>query len=122
VFKVVILIKRKPGMTRAAFIDYYENNHAPLGYSFMPGIRSYTRRYLSSIDGSPDEDRPFDAVTELWFDDRGAFDDAMVGFADPEVAGQIARDEESLFDRTCIHLLAVTEYDTPVDPTHEEKS
>ena len=29
--KVVTLIQRKPGTTRAAFKDYYEKNHAPLG-------------------------------------------------------------------------------------------
>jgi uncharacterized protein (TIGR02118 family) len=120
VFKVLILLKRNPGMTMAEFIDYYENHHAPLGYSFMTGVRRYVRRYLSSVDGSPDADLPFDAVTELWFDDRGAFDKAMAGFADPDVAGQIARDEENLFDRTRIHMLAVTEYDTQIDQLTEE--
>ena len=36
-FKVMVMIKRKPGMSMADFINYYETRHAPLGASKLPG-------------------------------------------------------------------------------------
>ena len=36
--KVAALIKRKPGLTRAEFMDYYERSHAPLARKSFPQL------------------------------------------------------------------------------------
>jgi hypothetical protein len=62
--KVVTLIQRKPGTTRAAFKDYYEKNHAPLGTRYFP-FDKYCRNHL---DASEPADVPFDVYMEAWLD------------------------------------------------------
>ena len=81
-FKFIALIKRKQGMSRQEFIDYYENHHAKLGPSMFPDIfakcRLYRRNYLVFDDPFPSDaaykDRQttagFDVVTECMFDTR----------------------------------------------------
>ena len=113
-FQVLILLKRKPGLSMANFVDYYESRHAPLGFSYMPSARRYARRYLSSTDRGSTDEPEFDVVTEIWFDDRAAYDAAMAVLAQPEIAERIARDEENLFDRRRTRMLFVTEHETRV--------
>ena len=62
--KVVTLIQRKPGTTRAAFKDYYEKNHAPLGSRYFP-FDKYVRNHL---DSSEPADAPFDVYMEAFLD------------------------------------------------------
>jgi uncharacterized protein (TIGR02118 family) len=110
--KVIALLKSKPGLTRAEFIDYYETRHAPLIRSIAPQIRDYRRNYLEA-DGAilaPGAGLPdFDVITELWFDDQSAFDAAMVAFTDPQNAARIAHDEENVFDRSRTRFFVVAE-------------
>ncbi len=62
--KSVCLLSHRPGSTRAAFRDYYENNHFRLGSRYFP-FRKYVRNHvLSSVD-----DVDFDVLTEFFFDD-----------------------------------------------------
>ena len=39
-FKAMVMIKRKRGMSMQDFINYYETRHAPLGYSKVPDRKS----------------------------------------------------------------------------------
>ena len=66
--KVVTLIQRKPGTTRAAFKDYYEKNHAPLGSRYFP-FDKYVRNHL---DSSEPADVPFDVYMEAFLDRQKA--------------------------------------------------
>ncbi len=62
--KVVTLIQRKPGTTRAAFKEYYEKNHAPLGTRYFP-FDKYVRNH---VDSSVPADLPFDVYMEAFLD------------------------------------------------------
>lgn len=94
--KAVALLKRRDDISHAEFVDYYETRHVPLILSLLPGIAGYTRNYadfseaITGPDASPFD---FDVVTELWFDDRAAYDAAMAVAATPGVAAKIAEDE-----------------------------
>ena len=110
--KVIAMLKRKSGLTDDEFVAYYETRHAPLILSIAPQIRDYRRNYLRQegailADGATQPD--FDVVTELWFDDKSAFDAAMAAFTAPANAARIARDEENVFDRSRTMFFVVTE-------------
>ena len=67
--KVMTVIPRKPGTTRAQFKAYYENNHAPLGTRYFP-FDKYCRNHL---DGSIPADVGFDVLMESWLDREKAY-------------------------------------------------
>lgn len=111
--KIVTLLKRKPGMSRDAFIAHYEQVHAPLAVTLIPGLVGYRRSYIDPSRpafGQNSESPGFDAITELLFADEAAYEGALAAFARPEVAAAIAADEENLFDRTCIKAYVVEEH------------
>jgi uncharacterized protein (TIGR02118 family) len=80
--KRVTLMTRKPGMSRAAFADYWINVHAPLLASH-PAVKrltiNVTQQWLRSSVRTEDPEDPLrstilartpDGIVELWFDDR----------------------------------------------------
>lgn len=115
-FKVVTLLKRRPGMSLEEFIDYYEKEHAVLGAAKLRGHAiHYTRRYLlplPSVRPAAARDPDYDVVMEVWYEDRAAYDRALDMLRAPVNAAEIAADEERLFDRTMIRSFAVEEYVT----------
>jgi hypothetical protein len=66
--KVVTLIQRKPGTTRAAFKEYYEKNHAPLGSRYFP----FTKYCRNHLDSSIPADVPYDVYMEAFLDRQKA--------------------------------------------------
>lgn len=108
--KVVALMKRKAGLSRAELIDYYENRHVPLIRSLVPEIRDYRRSYVDTSVSVPFAAVPdFDVITEIWFDDQASYDRFLERCADPDIARRVAEDEENVFDRSATRLFAVEE-------------
>jgi deoxyribodipyrimidine photolyase-like uncharacterized protein len=104
-FKLIVMTKRKAGMSMEDFIDYYENGHSVLMKSFYPQMRKYVRNYLYTVtnDMCVDGEMPYDCVTEAYFDDEAAWLDVVNKMAaDPEKTALHAADEENLFDRSKI--------------------
>jgi uncharacterized protein (TIGR02118 family) len=100
-------LKRRPDLQRPAFFDWWLNQHAPLAVK-IPGLR----RYHISLVAVP-EDRAFDGVAELWFDDAAAL---AAGFASE--AGKITRTDGATHTSR-IERLHVEEYpfvDTGTSP------
>ena len=111
-FKSVALLRCKAGMSREAFIAYYENSHVPLIRRLLPEICGYRRNFIelegafiNAGTGAPD----FDVITEIWFADRAAYDAAMARHERPEVGGAIAADEENFLDRSMTRMFVVDE-------------
>jgi len=107
--KSIALLRRRADLSREAFIDYYERQHAPLILSLLPGIVEY-RRNFALFDGAyvnpgaaPFD---FDVITELRFAD---YDAAMAVATRPDVAGRIAADEENFLDRSATRMFLVEE-------------
>ena len=112
-FKVIGLLKRKPGMTMEAFRDYYESHHRLIGEKYLRDHAvKYMRRYLTPfadpLTGAAPE-QPCDVVMEIWYRDRAAFEAAVATFVRPDVAAEIAADEEELFDRASNRFYFVDE-------------
>lgn len=109
--KVVVLAKRKPGMSMAAFKDYYENHHSVRGARNFPHMASYKRTYLTPV--GTDEEPPFDCVTESCFATEEDYQKSMAHFAeDPATAEAHFADEENLFDRSKIWAFIADECST----------
>lgn len=112
-FKAIALLKCKEGLSRAEFIHYYETRHVPLILSHQPQIRDYRRNFIN-LEGAfiyPGTTAPdFDVVTELWFDSRAAYDEALAVITRKDVAEIIARDEENFLDRSKTRFFTVDEH------------
>jgi hypothetical protein len=115
-FKLVILAKRKPGMSMEAFREYYETRHAVLVQNITPpGIKGYRRSYLTPFQDalSGQHGAAFDVVTETWFENEDAFRRIFETLGkEPEKTAVIAADEENLFDRSSIRWFTATEAGT----------
>jgi hypothetical protein len=110
--KLVILLKKKSGMSFEAFQNYYENNHSKL-IRLIPRVQRYFRRYLHPLVEHPmntvDESAEFTVITELWFKTRADLDFAMARCADPYVFKTLEEDEQNLFDRSKTRINVVEE-------------
>ena len=100
--KVITLLSRKAGISKADFRKYYENNHRLIGEKYLGGYAAhYQRRYVCSAtpDAQYGIEPDFDVVMEIWFPDPAAMQKAMAALAQPTAQAEIIADEEQLFDR-----------------------
>ena len=75
-YKILLFMKRRPGMTMDDFVDYYENRHVPLALKYASRMSGYTRRYLTpqpTPETGQTDELPYDVITELSFDDETTF-------------------------------------------------
>ena len=114
--KLILLAKRKAGMSREAFIDYYENQHVPLVGRLAPGQSAYRRNYVrhDRVAIPPDftGELEYDVVTEVIWKDRESHARTMEKAADPEIAQQIAEDEEKFFERESMRFFVVETHES----------
>ena len=80
-FKAVILLARREGMSRAEFREWWLDHHAGLA-STLPGLRELRFNLVASDDAT------YDGVSELWFDSQEAFERAYAS----EVGRRVAED------------------------------
>ncbi|MEN3976438.1 EthD domain-containing protein [Emcibacter sp. SYSU 3D8] len=114
-FKTVCLLKRRQGMSFEDFVTYYETHHRKIGEKVLPTCVRYMRRYLrpvpNPVTGEAAE-LDYDVLTEMWFETREAFEAAMTALSAPEVAAEIAEDEEKLFDRSKNRFCTIEEHES----------
>ncbi|HKQ84289.1 MAG TPA: EthD domain-containing protein [Steroidobacteraceae bacterium] len=110
--KLVVLLKKKPGMSFEEFQQYYENTHCKF-IRLIPRVQRYFRRYLHPLEGHPvntrDDSLEYHVITELWFNSREDLDFAMRRNAEPDVLDVLIPDEEKLFDRSKTRVNIVEE-------------
>jgi hypothetical protein len=99
VVRMAALLRRKAGLSRAGFIDYYECHHAPLALDLFqegghPSFAEYRRSYPLA-----DARARFDALTEIAFWDRTGFDAFLRLYAIPERERALSGDEENFLER-----------------------
>lgn len=114
--KIVVLQKRKPGLTREQFRDYYEKTHAPLVASLMPSMIGYRRNYPTGEgfrrDGSPAPEPDFDVITEVFYESREAQMKGLEQINDPEYLKLMTEDELNFVDQSSIRIYTVEEHET----------
>jgi hypothetical protein len=117
-FKLIFTIKKKTGLSRAEFIEYYETKHAPLVRRLFPPAAEYRRNYIMTEGPAVDvvfkglatdpvyggdklQDAlvsDFDVITEVLFDDLEQLKANVGAMEDPEIFRQIRNDEPNLFE------------------------
>lgn len=85
--KFMVVCHRRPDWTREEFRRYFKTVHEPLALA-LPGLRRYVQSFAT-----PDErrDPQWDAVIELWFDDRAAMEAAWRSEAGARAGADNAR-------------------------------
>jgi hypothetical protein len=111
-YKILLFMKRRPGMTLEAFKDYYENHHAPLCAKYASGISRYLRRFLTphpNPETGATQELQFDVITELWFEDEAVFRGTVQYLATSIMPDEVVEDEKRLFDRAKTRMATVVE-------------
>ena len=118
--KLIFLIRKKKGMTSAAFRKHYETTHVGIATEhFGDLILDYRRNYPTSASVNPvdnsgdvksqDSAVPYDAVTEMLLQDQTALDEMLRRFASPELHAMIAEDEAAFMDRAALTMMVCEE-------------
>lgn len=111
-YKILLFMKRRPGMTFEAFQDYYENHHVPLCLKYTSGVSRYLRRFLTpqpNPETGATQELQFDVITELWFEDEAVFRGTVQYLATSIMPDEIVEDEKRLFDRPLMRMATVVE-------------
>jgi uncharacterized protein (TIGR02118 family) len=110
--KFVLLIKRKPGLSRAEFSRHWREVHGPLVMS-LPEVSRHFASYVQNhlIDGSNHPQAAaaaeFDGIAEIVYLSAESRD-AMV--REPEYHELVVPDEERFIDRGSVVAYQVEEY------------
>ncbi len=111
-YKILLFMKRRPGMTLEAFRDYYENHHAPLCAKYASGVSRYVRRFLTphpNPETGESGELPYDVITELWFEDEATFRGTVQYLSTSIMPDEVVEDEKRLFDRSKLRMATVVE-------------
>ena len=115
IHKILLFMKRKPGMSVADFRAYYENHHAPLCAKTSTNLQRYIRRFIDPKphpETGPNTEMEFDVITELWCKDEAAFN-TLLGYLTTSIMPDfITEDEKNLFDRSSFRTATVVECET----------
>jgi hypothetical protein len=118
VYKILLFMKRRQGMTREAFREYYETHHVPLALKSSNGLYRYIRRYLEPlprVETGSGEDLGYDVITELWFTNEQVFKGTVKYLSTSVLSEEIIADEKMLFDRAACRMATAVEYVNEID-------
>jgi hypothetical protein len=106
--KLMLFLKRKPGLTRQQFRDHYEKIHVPLGLKYVGHLladfqRHYPAGMVNLADGT-DADCGYDAVSIYSFRDQAAFGELSRIISEPRVRKILTEDEEQFLDRQACRM------------------
>jgi uncharacterized protein (TIGR02118 family) len=116
--KVITLLKRKPGLSRAEFSRYWRESHAKVALAFSGSrrIRKYVQNHMldpASLGNWPGAlNSEWDGVAEVWFD---SLDDLLEAMNDPDYMKVVRPDEEKFSDLASAQTFIVEE-NTVIDP------
>jgi hypothetical protein len=100
--KIVMLIKKRPDLTRAQFIDYYDRQHVPFMHKILSkGAAIHRRNFVipdaadigsaDNLDAAKSDD--YDAICEVFYEDRATAESVMQDFQNPETRRLCLEDE-----------------------------
>jgi hypothetical protein len=115
--KFMVLLKRKPGMSPEAFRNHYENNHIPLGATFIGHLLvEFSRHYPGTMSDFASDDWEdgrmsgtdagcaYDAISIYRFRDQAAMAEMAEILQRPEVSRALSEDENRFLDRAACRM------------------
>ena len=102
--KLLVLLKRKPGIPLGNFREYALKVHAPL-VAELPGLRRYIQCHTRDGYYAIGESR-FDSVEQIWFDNLDALKKAL---ASPQFKEKVRAGLDNLVDPNQIFTMTVRE-------------
>jgi hypothetical protein len=122
-FKVMWLLRRKPGISHERFKEHYERSHVVMAQKYIGHLLiEYKRNYKTETwgGGVPTDtgggfgriDWPYDCVTEWVMKDESAFDKINAIFAHPVIGKEFHDDEANFLDRESVVLIKCQVIDT----------
>lgn len=91
-YKVITLLKRRPGMSVEQFQQYWREEHAQVAAK-TPSLRRYVQSH-ALVQGYAKGELPYDGISEMWFDSKAEYDAAQ----DPTFAQRLAQDASEFVD------------------------
>ena len=116
--KVVMPMKRRPGMTIPEFREYYETRHRLIGEKYLKGYASrYMRRFTNpTVDRDGElRDPEYDVFLEIWYPDQATMEACSRILGTPEAQREIRADEEQVFDTRFMRSYIVEERVSDLD-------
>ena len=116
--KLVMPMKRRPGMSVEEFRDYYESRHRLIGEKYLKGYaEKYIRRFVDPLPDRQGElyDPEYDVILEIWYPDEATFKACGTHLSSPDIAREIREDEERLFDMRFMRSYLVTEVESDLE-------
>lgn len=104
---MILLLKRKPGMTREQFRQHYETSHVMLAKKHVGHLfHDYRRHYVGDVIAMRGEEvvvngveeGAYDVITKIVFRDQAALDEFWRIYAIPEVFAELRADEQAFLD------------------------
>ena len=120
--KLIMPMKRKPGLSVEEFREYYESHHRLIGEKYLSGYASrYMRRYPQPTAGRDGNihDPEYDVFLEVWYKDEAAMQACGKVMREKEAAAEILSDEENLFDTRYMQSYVVVDCESElpdIDP------
>ena len=99
---MILLLKRKPGMTRQQFRQHYETSHVMLAKKHLGHLfHDYRRHYVGDVIAmrgeevvvNAVEEGAYDVITKIVFKDQAAVDEFWRIYAIPEVFAELRADD-----------------------------
>jgi EthD domain len=131
-FKLVCMMKRKPGTSFDEFRRHYEAVHAPMGLTSLANADRYFRRYLhpvaelemdddltraiTAVGASRsvlgEDETEFDVITEIWFKNRAEFEKAFRAMGSRDHVEKSVGDSVQFMDLSKSRMFFVEEVET----------
>ena len=126
-YKVVWLLKRKPGLTHEQFREMFEASHAKLAEKYVGHLFvEYRRNYVKDAmwGGNPRQEGSgfgqrewsYDLISEWIMADEAAFQEVRRIMAQPEIDREFETDEERLIDRSSVVMIHCDVADSGAPP------
>ena len=109
--KLIIMLKRKNGLTHEEFVEYWENKHGPLAAKMFTKAKRYVQNHPVMLPGG--KEPPIDGIAEMWFDDVESQQASATWYQTDD--GKPIRDDEAKFmDRSKMAFFLAEEKEIPL--------
>jgi len=116
--KLIMCLRRKPGMSREEFQEYWLNRHGPFFQNHSAALRA--KRYVQShtletpLNQGFRESRgmapEYDGVAEVWFESEADLMEALGSVEGQELGAALLEDEGNFIDHSASSAFLVREH------------